>query len=68
MISGVGVELKYPKSQRPLMTLRGQIEVYQKHFGNNLIVLLFSAKCESHAIAEFKVDMKKRKVKVIERK
>ncbi|MBA3044936.1 MAG: hypothetical protein FP824_01835 [Euryarchaeota archaeon] len=68
VIGGVGVELKFPKSQRPLMTLRGQIDVYQKHFGDNLIVLLFSSKCESFAVAEFISDMKKRKITVIERK
>ena len=68
VIGGVGVELKYPKTPKPLQTLRGQIDVYKQHFGNNIMVLLFSAKCDPSQIALFKSDMKKKKVTVIEKK
>jgi hypothetical protein len=68
VICGVGVELKYPKNQRPLMTLRGQIEVYQKYFGENILVLLFSGDCDSFAVDDFIRDMKEKKVVVIDKK
>ncbi|HIH97577.1 MAG TPA: hypothetical protein HA346_00990 [Thermoplasmata archaeon] len=67
-MGGVGIELKCPKKPRNLMTLRGQIDVYQKQFGRNLIILLFSHKCDAKCVAEFRSDMKRKGIRVIERR
>lgn len=37
---GAVIEIKYPKTKQPLQTLTGQVEGYQKLFGNRVIVIL----------------------------
>jgi len=37
---GAVIEIKYPKTRQPLQTLTGQVEGYQKLFGNRVIVIL----------------------------
>ncbi len=37
---GAVIEIKYPKTRQPLQTLTGQVEGYQKLFGNRVIVVL----------------------------
>ncbi len=68
VVGGVGIELKFPKTARALMTLRGQIDVYKKHFGKNLMILLISPRCDPSVVAEFKRDMKPKGVKVVEKR
>lgn len=65
VIGGVGVELKVPRTARQLMTLRGQVAVYRKHFGKDLVVMLFRPECDPSLVAEFKADMKKKGLVVI---
>ena len=68
VIGGVGVELKAPKTARPLMTLRGQVDVYMKEFGNNLVVVIFDPKCDPSVVYEFETDMKKKGITVLVKK
>lgn len=68
VVGGVGIEIKFPKTARALMTLRGQIDTYKKHFGKKLMVVLVTPRCASSIVAEFKRDMKKKGVKVIEKR
>jgi hypothetical protein len=37
---GAVIEIKYPKTKQPLQTLTGQVEGYQKLFGNRVVVVL----------------------------
>jgi hypothetical protein len=37
---GAVIEIKYPKTRQPLQTLTGQVEGYQKLFGNRVIVVI----------------------------
>ena len=37
---GAVIEIKYPKTKQPLQTLTGQVEGYQKLFGNRVVVIL----------------------------
>lgn len=67
IIGGIGVELKVPRTARQLMTLRGQVEVYEKHFGKNLVVMLFRPECDPGLVRDFQDDMRKRGVNVIVR-
>lgn len=68
VIGGVGVELKLPKTARALTTLRGQVDVYKEHFGKKLMVLLVSSKADYVVVADFKRDMKKKGIMVIEKR
>ncbi len=64
VIGGVGVELKVPRTARQLMTLRGQVEVYMKHFGKDLVIILFKPECDESLVAQFRDDMKKKGITV----
>ncbi|MFQ5871408.1 MAG: hypothetical protein ACE5IB_04545 [Candidatus Geothermarchaeales archaeon] len=65
VVGGVGIELKVPRTARQLMTLAGQAAVYQKHFGKDLVVILFRPECDPSLVAEFKADMKKMGITVL---
>ncbi|MCK4443949.1 MAG: hypothetical protein KAW09_05365 [Thermoplasmata archaeon] len=68
VVGGVGIELKFPKTARALMTLRGQTDVYKKHFGKDLMILLISPRIDPSVVFEFKRDMKSKGVKVVEKR
>ena len=66
-VGDIGIELKLPKTSHQLLTLRGQVDEYSKRYKNKLIILLVAPKVDSSIIQEFKKDMKKRNVMVIEK-
>jgi hypothetical protein len=39
---GAVIEIKYPKNKQPLQTLTGQVEGYQRLFGNRVVVVICS--------------------------
>ena len=66
-VGDIGIELKLPKTSRQLLTLRGQVDEYSKKYKNKLIILLVAPKVDSSIIQEFKKDIKKKNVMVIEK-
>lgn len=68
VVGGVGIELKLPKTARALTTLRGQVDIYKEHFGKKMIVLLVASKADPGIVADFKRDMKKKAITVIEKR
>jgi hypothetical protein len=50
---GAVIEIKYPKTRQPLQTLTGQVEGYQKLFGNKVVVVLCSGgMADTQALSE----------------
>ena len=68
VIGGVGIELKIPKDNRALMMLRGQVDAYRKHFGRRFMVLLITSFLDYPDVVEFRDDMEKKGVVVIEKR
>jgi hypothetical protein len=59
------IEIKFPKTRQPLQTLSGQVDDYQKLFGNRVIVVLCSGGLrETAALSDTAATLKDRGVQV----
>lgn len=55
-VLGIGVELKVPNKAQ-LQRLVGQAIMYHKHYGPNLIIVIFADKARLQDIVAFKGDL-----------
>jgi len=62
-VMGIGIELKVP-SKTQLQRLVGQANMYRKHYGPNLVVVIFAEKARMQDIIAFRHDLAALGIKV----
>jgi hypothetical protein len=64
---GVGIEFKMPTSMSEIHRAIGQVDQYQRHYGDQLVVVLFPDFLDSAKRTAFTQELERRDIRVLEK-